>query len=327
MSGYFRLDAVILGAWIACLAIPLGAFAQQQQTYRIGLLVSGGPGTYIDAMTDTLRQLGYVEGTNVSIERRFSEGNLDRLPALAKELIEQRVDIIVAVSTPAALAAKQATASIPIVFTPLSDPVGVGVVASLARPGGNATGTSLMASDLSAKRLELLHTVVPQVSRIAILWDSSNPGMTLRVRETRMAADQSRLALHSVGPRNLEELEAAFAELAKQRPDALLVTTEPFTRRHLTRILDFAASNRIPAMFEDVYYVDAGGLMSYGPNVRDLYQRSAVYVDKILKGAKPADLPVAQATKFEMAINMRTAKALGITFPRSILIRADNVIE
>jgi putative tryptophan/tyrosine transport system substrate-binding protein len=329
MTRCFRLNAVIFFAlWIAGLLAPFATFAQQPQPiHRIGMLVSGGPSVFIDALTDTLRELGYIEGKNVSIERRFAEGNLDRLPALAAELVRLRVDIIVAQGTPATLVAKQATTSIPIVFCPLSDPVGVGIVASLARPGGNATGTSLMAPDLSAKRLELLRAVVPRLSRIAILWDSANPGMALRVRETKTAADQSGLAFGSVGPRNLEELDAAFAELTKQHPDALLVTTEPFTRRHLTRILEFASSNRIPTMFEDKSYVDGGGLMSYGPNLLDGYRRAVTYVDKIFKGAKPADLPVEQPTKFELTINTKTANALGITFPRSILVRADRAVE
>jgi putative ABC transport system substrate-binding protein len=303
------------------------ALGAQQRSYRIGLLVTGGPSAFIDAQANSLRELGYVEGKNVSFERRFADGNLDRLTALAAELVRLRVDIIVTQGTPATIAAKEATASIPIVFSPLSDPVGVGLVASLARPGGNITGTSLMATDISAKRLELLHTVLPRVSGIAILWDSSNPGMALRVRETKMAADQSRIILHTVGPRNLEELETSIAELVRLRPDALIVTAEPFTRRHLARILEYASSSRLPTMFEDRFYVDAGGLMSYGPSLIEGYRRAAVYVDKILKGGKPADLPVEQPTKFELVVNLKTAKALGLTIPESFLLRADTVIE
>jgi putative tryptophan/tyrosine transport system substrate-binding protein len=303
------------------------AVGAQQQTYRIGLLATGGPMALIDAQANSLRELGYVEGKNVSFERRFADGKLDRLAGLAAELVKLRVDIILTQGTPATIAAKEATASIPIVFSPLSDPVGVGLVASLARPGGNVTGTSLMATDISAKRLELLHTVLPRVSGIAILWDSSNPGMALRVRETKMAADQSRIILHTVGPRNLEELESSIAELMRLRPDALIVTAEPFTRRHLTRILEYASSSRLPTMFEDRSYVDAGGLMSYGPSLIEGFRRAAVYVDKVLKGSKPADLPVEQPTKFELVINLKTAKALGLIIPESFLLRADTVIE
>jgi putative ABC transport system substrate-binding protein len=184
-----------------------------------------------------------------------------------------------------------------------------------------------MATDISAKRLELLLTTIPQVSRIAILWDSSNPGMALRVRETKMAADQSKIVLHTVGPRNLAELEASLAELTKQRPEALIVTAEPFTRRYLTQILEYAASNRLPTIFEDRYFVDAGGLMSYGPSLIDGYRRAATYVDRILRGTKPADLPVEQPTKFELVINLKTAKVLGLDVSPTLLARADEVIE
>jgi putative ABC transport system substrate-binding protein len=233
----------------------------------------------------------------------------------------------VTASTPASLAAKQATAKIPIVFAASSDPISTGVVATLARPGGNVTGLSLMASDLSAKRLELIHILVPQVSRIAVLWDSSNPGMALRVRETKAAAEQSKVAFFDAGARDLDGLEAMFAELSKQRPGALLVTAEPFTTQHRVRILDFMMRNAIPCMYEESRYVEAGGLISYGPSVRDLFRRSALYVDKIIKGANPADLPVEQPTKFELVINLKTAKALGLGVPDSILVRADKVIE
>ena len=184
-----------------------------------------------------------------------------------------------------------------------------------------------MASDLSAKRLELIHILVPQVSRIAVLWDSSNPGMALRVRETKAAAEQSKVAFFDAGARDLDGLEAMFAELSKQRPGALLVTAEPFTTQHRVRILDFMARNAIPCMYEESRYVEAGGLISYGPSVRDLFRRSALYVDKIIKGANPADLPVEQPTKFELVINLRTAKALGLTIPDKLLALADDVIE
>jgi putative ABC transport system substrate-binding protein len=291
------------------------------------MLAAGSPTRFTEAIFTALQGLGYVEGKNLVVVRRFAEGKLERLPAFAAELVNLRVDVIVIQGTPASLAAKKATSTIPLVFAANSDPVGVGVVASLARPGGNITGTSLMASELSAKRLELLHAVAPGLARIAILWDSSNPGMALRVQETEIAARQSRVVLRSAGPRNADELEAALAELASQRPDALLVTVEPFTRRHLARILEFCGVHRIPSMFEESSYVEAGGLMSYGPDLLEIFRRSAIYVDRILKGAKPADLPVEQPTKFELVINMRTAKALGLTMPPSILLRADRLLE
>src|SRR5262245_45723925 len=274
-----------------------------------------------------LVELGYVEGKNVVIERKSAGGNNAILTDQAADLVRQQVDVIVTAGTPAGVAAKKATNTIPIVLGANSDPVVVGLVASLARPGGNATGNSLMAPDLSAKRLDILHTLAPVISRIAILWDSSNPGMAERVRETKIAADQSHVLLHTVGPRNLNELNTAFADLLNARPDALLVTAETFTRQHLVRILDFANSNKIPAMFEDSAYVVAGGLMSYGPDLQDVFRKAAIFVDKILKGAKPADLRIEQPTKFELVINLKTAKALGLTIPPSLLATADEVIE
>jgi putative ABC transport system substrate-binding protein len=274
-----------------------------------------------------LVELGYVEGRNVVIERKSAGGNTELLAGLAADLVRQQVDVIVTAGTPAGFAAKKATSTIPIVLGANSDPVGVGLVASLARPGGNATGNSLMAPDLSAKRLDILHTLAPGISRIAILWDSSNPGMAERVRETKIAADQSHVLLHTVGPRNLNELDTAFADLLNARPGALLVTAEAFTRQHLVRILDFANNNKIPAMFEDSSYVVAGGLMSYGPDYQDVFRKAAIFVDKILKGAKPADLPIEQPTKFEFVINLKTAKTLGLEIPPKLIALADRVID
>jgi putative ABC transport system substrate-binding protein len=313
----------VLGATAA--SWPLAA--QAQQRFRIGLLSTGGAGFFIAPFVGKLAELGYVEGKNTILESKFAEGNAGRLKEYAAELVQRHVDVIVTIGTPAGFAAKQATSTIPIVFGAISDPVGVGLVTSLARPGGNATGNSLMAPDLSAKRLEVLRTLAPGMSRFAILWDSSNPGMAERVRETKIAADQSHVLLHIIGPRNLDELEAAFSEVLGQRPDALLVTTEAFTRQHLARILDFANRNKIPAMFEDSSYVEAGGLMSYGPDYEEVFRTAAVFVSKILKGAKPADLPIEQPKKFELVINLRTAKALGIEVPPTMLATANRVIE
>ena len=309
----------------AAAAWPLAARAQRR--VKIGLLDTGLGAAFTVPFMRKLAELGYVEGANVDIERKSAEGNTERLKEFATELVRQQVDVIVTAGTPAAFAAKQATSAIPIVLGAISDPVGVGLVASLARPDGNITGNSLMAPDLSAKRLDILRTLAPGFTRFAILWDSSNPGMAERVRETKVAADQSHVLLHPVGPRNQEELNAAFAELLNARPDALLVTAEAFTRRYLARIVDFANSNKIPAMFEDSAYVEAGGLMSYGPDYKDVFQKAAIFVDKILKGAKPADLPIEQPTKFELMINLKTAKALRLELPPTLLALSDRVIE
>src|SRR5262245_42557639 len=294
--------------------------ARAQKPFKIGLLDTGLGEYFSVPFMRKLGELGYVEGRNVVIERKSAGGNVALLTDLAADLVRQQVDVIVTAGTPAGFAARKATSTIPIVLGANSDPVGVGLVASLARPGGNTTGNSLMAPDLSAKRLDILHTLAPGISRIAILWDSSNPGMAERVRETKIAADQSHVLLHTVS----NELNTAFADLLNARPDALLVTAETFTRQHLVRILDFANNNKIPAMFEDSAYVVAGGLMSYGPDLQDIFRKAAIFVDKILKGAKP---PIEQPTKFELVINLKTAKVLGLTIPPSLLATADEVIE
>jgi len=306
-------------------AWPLSVFAQQR--FKIGLLDAGLGAAFDVPFTRKLVELGYVEGRNVVIERKSADGNIARLNEFAEDLVRLKVDVLVTAGTPAGFAAKRATTTIPVVLGAISDPVGVGLVASLSRPGGNLTGNSLMAPDLSAKRLELLRALAPGINRFAILWDSSNPGMAKRVDETKIAADRSQVMLHPVGPRNLEELDAAFAELLKQRPDALLVTAEAFTRRYLARIIDFANNNKIPAMFEDSAYVEAGGFMSYGPDYQDVFHKAAIFVDKILKGTKPADLPVEQPTKFELVINLKTARTLQIDVPPSLLALADRVTE
>jgi putative ABC transport system substrate-binding protein len=304
---------------------PLASRAQKP--FKIGLLDTGLGADFAVPFMQKLAELGYVEGRNVVIERKSAGGNTALLTDLAADLVRQQVDVIVTAGTPAGFAAKKATSTIPIVLGANSDPVGVGLVASLARPGGNTTGNSLMAPELSAKRLDILHTLSPGISRIAILWDSSNPGMAERVRETKIAADQSHVLLYTVGPRNLNELDAAFADLLNSRPDALLVTAEAFTRQHLVRILDFTNSNKIPAMFEDNSYVVAGGLMSYGPDYQDVFRKAAIFVDKILKGAKPGDLPIEQPTKFQLVINLKTAKALGLEIPPKLIALADRVID
>jgi putative ABC transport system substrate-binding protein len=315
--------AALCGAAGSGLA-SVGAFAQRAKIPRIGWLVPGTQAEYeslLDEYRRAMRELGYIEGRTVETEYLYADARFDRLPELAAKLVEDKVDLIMTVSTPAGLAAKKATAKIPIVFAGSSDPISTGLVASLGRPGLNVTGLSLMSTELSAKRVELIHTLV------AVLWDSSNPGMALRVRETQAAAEQSRIAFFDAGARDLDGLEGMFVELLKQKPQAMLVTAEPFTREHRKRIIEFMTRNAIPAMYEESRYVEAGGLMSYGAHVADMFRRAASYADKILKGADPANLPVEQPTTFELVINLKTAKALGLTIPDNIIVGADKVIE
>jgi putative ABC transport system substrate-binding protein len=317
---------------IAAASRPVRALAQAKPAKmpRIGIVAPGTPDAdrpLLDEFKRGLHENGYVEGQTVDIEYLHADGRLDQFPALMAKVVQDNVDIILTWSTPGSLAAKRATSKIPIVFGASSDPLSTGVVATLARPGGNITGLSLMASDLSAKRLEIMQSLVPRVSRIAVLWDSSNPGMALRVRETKAAAEQAKIEFYDAGATDQEGLEVSFSQLARLKPDALLVTNEPFTNLYRDRILEFMAGHRIPAMYEEGRYPRAGGLMSYGPHVSDLLRRAAFYVDKILKGANPADLPVEQPTKFELVINLKAAKALGVDVPPSLLARADEVIE
>ena len=315
-------------ALVGSTAFACSRAALAQQRLKLGLLVTGADMAFFsEPFIAKLAEFGFVEGKNLSVERRSAEGNIARLKDFAADLVQQKVSVIVTVGTAAAFAAKEATKTIPIVLGAMSDPVGMGLVDSLARPGGNITGNSVMAPDLSAKRLDILRALSPGITRFAILWDSSNPGMEHRVRETEIAADQSHVLLRALGPRSVDELDAAFADLLNQRPDALLVTTEAFTRRYQARILDFAKSNKIPALFEDSSYVEAGGLISYGPDIRAVFRTAAVFVDQILKGAKPADLPIQQPTKFELVINLRTAKAMGLEIPAGVLALADRTIE
>jgi putative tryptophan/tyrosine transport system substrate-binding protein len=250
-----------------------------------------------------------------------------RLRGLAEELVGLKVDLIVTISAPAILAAKQATTAIPIVFAGTSDPVRTGFAASLARPGGNLTGLSLMAPDLAGKRLAFIKSLVPANARIAMLWNASDEGMAIRVKEAQLAAPAVQVTLLSPDVRTLSDLESAFVTLRRDRPDALLIFVDPFTMTHRQRIIDFAATSHLPAIYEDRSFLQAGGLMSYGPSVEDNCRRAATYVDKILKGAKPGDLPIEQPTKFELVINLKTARALGIDIPATLLALADEVIE
>src|SRR5438094_6334656 len=323
---------ILLSAAIIVMAVAYQANAQERgKIPHIGILLPSAPNTAADANLEAFRQglhdLGYVEGRNIILEYRWAENREDQYPALVADLIRLKVDIIFTSSTPAVLVAKQATKTIPIVFPVSSDPVTVGIVDSFARPGGNATGFSSMASDLWPKRMELLKEAFPKVSRLAMIWNSSNPGMKLRAKETVASAGPLGVTVQDGGVRDLDGLESMFATLSKGRPDALLTMVDPFTRFHLKRILEFAAKNRLPAMYEDRSFVQAGGLISYGPSNAELYRRSATYVDKILKGANPADLLVEQPTRFELFINLKTAKELGVTIPQSVLYQADKIIK
>jgi putative ABC transport system substrate-binding protein len=321
----------LLGGAVA--AWPVAARAQQGgKVPRIGYLSPGfasiSPVGRHDAFRQGLSELGYVEGKNIVIEYRFAEGQFHRLPDLAAELVELKVDVIVAVVTQASLAAKHVTKTIPIVMVAVSDPLGSGLVASLARPDANITGTSAMVAEVVGKSLELLKEAVPNLSRVAVLWNPSNAIYQAQMlRETQVAAGALRVELQAFGARDSDELDQAFVSMIRAHADALMVLTDPILAVHQARIVDFAEKSRLPAMYGLREYVAAGGLMAYGTNIADLFHRAAAYVDKILKGAKPADLPVEQPTKFELVLNLKTAKALGITFPISLLGRADEVIE
>jgi len=313
---------------------PLAADAQQPgKVPRIGVLANALPTTpevsrNWEAFRQGLGERGWVEGQNIVIEYRWAEGRLERFPALAAELVGLKLDLIVAASTPGARAAKQATSTIPIVMVYVSDPVGDGLVASLARPGGNVTGMTFGAGrEIAGKHLELLKEAVPKLSRVAVLLNPDSPESAVFLRETQAAAQALAVKLQLLEVRSPNELEGAFAAMTRGRADALLVLPHPLTFAHTRRIVDLAAKSRLPAMYPFREAVEAGGLMAYAANAPDMFRRAATYVDKILKGAKPADLPVEQPTKFELIINLKTAKTLGLTIPQSILIRADQVIQ
>jgi putative tryptophan/tyrosine transport system substrate-binding protein len=305
------------------------------QAARIGYLVTGGlasPETRVllDAFRQGLRERGYVEGQNIVIEYRAADGQLQRFPALAAELAQLKPEVIVAQGTPAALAAKDATTTIPIVTPVMGDPVGDGLVASLARPGGNITGLTFLGPELVAKRLELLKEALPRVSRIAALW---HPGAyaerttSAMVQETEAAARTLGVQLHLVEVRGPDELDRAFATMTSAHAEALIVLPSAMLFNERRRLVDLAARHRLPAMYQLGEFVELGGLMAYGASITDLIRRSATHVDKILQGAKPADLPVEQPTKFELVINLKTAEALGLTIPPTLLFQADKIIK
>ena len=302
---------------------------QAAKVWRIGILSGASPASpgNLTALLQGLGEAGLVEGRNAVFEIRYSEGRTERFPAFASELASLPVDVLVAIGTPDAAAAKQATSTIPIVMAAASDPVGARLVASLAHPGGNVTGLSLLAPELSAKRLDLLTQTVSPFTRVAVLWNLDNEGMALRFRETQAASRVLGVSIQSVGVRTPADFDGAFATITRERPHGLLVMADTVTIGQRRRTADFAASNRIPAIYEQRDFVDVGGLMSYGIDFVEHFRRAASFVDKVVKGAKPANLPIEQPTKFELVINLKTAKALGLNIPQSVLIRADQVIE
>src|SRR5215831_14969056 len=317
----------------ALLAAPLAADAQQTgKVPRIGFLSLTSPSDrppLLDAFRQRLRELGWIEGQNIVIDYRYAEDRVDRLPDLAAELVRLKVDLIVAsAGTQVATAAKNATATIPIVMIFVRDPVGTGLIKSLARPGGNVTGTSGSAGlEWVAKQLELLKETVPKIRRVAVLSNPDNAYHQLAIREVNVAARSLGVQLQLLEARGPNEFDGAFAAMAKERVGALLVLSDAIFSSHRTRLADLAARSRLPAAYGVRESVEAGGLMSYGPSILDSYRRAATYVDQILKGAKPAELPVEQPTKYELVINMKTAKALGLTIPQAVLLRADEIIE
>jgi putative ABC transport system substrate-binding protein len=312
------------------LAARLAHAQQAQKTYQIGYLAGGSrpaDGALPASLRQALLELGYIEGKNVAYIGRWADGRRDRLPALAAELVALKVDLIVAPGSPAAAAAREATSTIPIVIALAADPVGVGLIASLARPGGNVTGYSDNATALSAKRLEILKEAVPTASRIAVLWNAQDQSMTLRYREIDRAARVLGVSVQPLGVREPDDFDRAFAAMNRDRPDALFLVADALTNLNRKRVLDFAEAHHVPAMYEFAPLVHEGGLISYGASFDDMYQRVASYIDKILKGANPSELPVEEPTRYYLVVNLKTAKALGLTIPQSLLLRADEVIQ
>ena len=314
------------------LAASVAVEAQQPgKVYRIGILTNKASdpveARLLEAFRLGLRELGWIEGRNILLEFREAEGNYARLPALAADLVRLKVDLILARSSQYVQAAKEATSSIPIVFVVHADPVRTGHVTSLARPGGNITGLANLMSDLAPKLLELLSSAVPVAKQIAVLWNPDTPSHTPALKEVEEAGRTLRMQLQAVGARTAAELEGAFTAMARARAQAVLVLSSPLFLAERQRVAKLATTHRLPSISDLREYVEAGGLMSYGANYEDLFRRGAVYVDRILKGAKPAELPVQQATKFELVINLKTAKALGLTIPPSLLRRADEIIQ
>ena len=315
------------------LAAPLAAGAQQAaKVYRIGLLGGSPPNSpggrrAWEGFFQGMRELGYVEGQNILVEGRFYGDHTERLPVLAAELVQLRVDVIVAGATPAPEAAQRATTTIPIVMATHTDPVGSGLVASLAKPGKNVTGLSTLGPELVGKRLQLLKEAVPGISRVAVLSNPTDTSQALLLREAQVAARSLKVQLQVLEARAPSEFAGAFSAMTKERAGGVIIFTSSMFYNERTRIAELATRSRLPAIYSVKDFAEAGGLMAYGVNLGESFRRAATYVDKILKGAKPADLPVEQPTKFELVINLKTVKALGLTIPQSLLLRADEVIQ
>jgi len=327
-----RRDVIML-IGVYALATPFASFAQQAgKIFRVGIVrpeTAGDAGgqALVEAFRRGLRDLGYVEGRNISIELRWLDGQIEQSPLVAAEFVRLKVDCIVSPGTVTTRAAQKTTNSIPIVMANSSDPVADGFIASLARPGGNITGMSSMLQELIGKQLDLLKQTVPGMSRVAVLWNPDNPGNASRQKDVEPAARKLGMTSQSLKAVAAKDLDVAFAAATRERAGGLLVLTDALFQNHRSQIVALAAKHRLPVMYTEQQYVTAGGLMVYAPDLADQYRRAATFVDKILKGAKPADLPVEQPTKFDLVINMKTAKALGMTIPRSILIQATKVIE
>jgi putative ABC transport system substrate-binding protein len=312
---------------------PLVGETQPQRISRIGCLTHGSPppNSRSRAQWPTfeahLRGLGYIAGENILLEYRWGQGSTERLAELAAELVRLKVDVIVTAGTPSTQAAMQATTTIPIVMIGAGDPLRSGLVIDLARPGGNVTGNTHLGAEVAAKRLQLLKEILPNLSRVAFLWNPANASALHHFGDIQTAAQLLGVTVHSIQVREPNEFESAFIKMMRERPDALIMTADAMHEGHASRIVEFTARNRLPAMYQLRQYVEAGGLVSYGASNADLMRRAALYVDRILKGTKPGDLPVEQPTKFDLVINLKTAKALGLTIPPSLLLRADQVIE
>ncbi len=327
------MPAILLLSLLTFLFSVSSQFAEAQPPAKLptigylGSSITAGSAN-LEAFRQGLRELGYIEGQNIAIEYRATEGKPELIPALAAELVRLKVDVIlVAGGTQSVLPAKRATNSIPIVFTSVGDPVASGIVASVARPGGNITGLTSASPELSGKRLELLKEAIPRLSHVAVLWNPNGPGNVRNFKETEVAAQGLTLQLQSLEVRKADDFAVVFDAVTKGRPGALVTMSNTLIGRNQKRVVDFAIKSRLPAMFPGNDWVDDGGLMSYGPDFDDNYRRAATYVDKILKSAKPADLPVQQPTKFELVINLKTAKQIGLTIPPNVLARADRVIK
>jgi putative ABC transport system substrate-binding protein len=321
-----KIFVLALSAVLFALCLPTEA-QQKGKVPRIGILFIGGRNQpHLEAFKQGLRERGYMEGENITFDYRYADGKEDRLPVLAAELVHLKVDVIVVTADVSAQAAQQATKTIPIVVT-TGDPVTWGLADSLAKPGGNVTGLSVLLADLSGKRVEILRETFPKLTRLATLWNPTERVATPVFKETSTAAQALSLQLDSFEVQTLQDIEKAFAEMTKLRPNALLVLLSPLVTLHSQRIVEMAFKQHLPGMYPTRQFAEEGGLMAYGPLIGDLYRRAATYVDKILKGAKPADLPIEQPMKFEFIVNLKVAKQIGVTIPPNVLLRADKVIK